>query len=294
MTVGFKKSTFNPVKASQSCRAIISGEELKAFDRKGLIPGPGESAYAFVIRARKCLEDLEIKTPFMKAFEFHLQSAFNQLDTMYGVRPEWPDISIDFSLAFSLKLGYWQERAGSSGQLFLRKELMGGNYWGYHLREVLAHELAHAARCAFPADLLDEYLSYQLSPKWYRRFLGPLLSSPALLPLSLAAVIVDFLRLSMHFFNQADGIEPFLSKGLFWIQVALGLWALKRLTQLALFERAKRVLERICPGHGTWWLFRLTQKEALIVGVLGRWTPFKYLGGGLRRQLICAKLKTPF
>ena len=271
----------------------VDSEELQALDQKGLIPGPNEGADVFIGRVRALLKDLETKPQPKEALELHVQSALNLLESTYGTRPQWPRVSCDQGLSRSLSLGYWEERFGS-GQIFLQKELIRGKVWGYSAREVLAHELAHAARSMFPADLFDEYLSYQLSPRWHRRYLGPLLASPALLAFLLANLVIALTTLLITPFEQKGLFADFLFKGLFGIRITLSFWILGRLTQLLLFWRAGRVLERLSPGFGSWWLFRLTQKEALVVGIMGRRAPFKSLGEGLRRQLFRAKLKKFF
>lgn len=275
----------SPTESEEPCK--FSGDEIDLLDARGLIPGPFESASSFATRARSAIGEIAPDRQPSDAPE-SLHSALDQLEATYSTRPIWPRITWDFSSARGWQLGCWEELGASCSRISLKGEFARGPHWGYSASEVLAHELAHAARCAFPADLLDEYLCYGLSPRKYRRLLGPLLASPRLVTLTIISAGTGLFSLIAAVLPNS-GLADLGLQGALWSQILVGLCLTERLARIALFWRAEGVLERFDRGKGRWWLFRLTQKEACAIGLKGRVCTVMFPEKGPRRELFRAQ-----
>ncbi len=253
--------------------------ELIRLDALGLIPGPDECEVEFWARATRCLE-----SPNSGDSTRHC-TALNRVQAEYGVYPRWVKIDFDHAALRWWQIGAWE--GGDFPRIVLQNALYRGSYGGYSHQEVLAHELAHAARSAFSHDLFDEFLCYQLSVSGLRRFLGPYCSqpwTPILLLSALAAnviwVVIEVVAPETLFAELAFGV---------WMIAygAVGCSLLRFAFCLALFMRAKHLLCKVFgKSRGRWWLFRLSQKEALSVGLLGLNSQGLTCGSGPRRRLL--------
>lgn len=257
--------------------------DLLALDAFGLIPGPDESEGEFCLRVAR----IQATHYYSNAKLPQLDSVFERVRATFGIFPRWA--RIDFC---QHDLRWWQVGGwdgGDAPRIALQSALYRGEYWGYSCSEVLAHELAHAARCAFPHDTFDEFLCYQLSKSWLRRKFGPYFSqkwTPSLLCLAVAssAVMPLCTELDSHFFAAQTAVAAWCV-----IQCALMAKFLQVALYCSLFARARRLLfKALGEGDGRWWLFRLTQQDALSIGFWGvRWRVL-LRGKGPRRRLLRA------
>ncbi len=132
---------------------------------------------------------------------------------------------------------------------------------------------------AFQADLFDEYLCYKTSDLRYRRLLGPYFSSFAAMPMvCMFAMSCLLLSSSLFFFPNSVFEELAWKFWLFALTLQISIFFCY-LSLFGLFTLATFRLKRAFGDRGSWWLFRLTQKEALKVAFLGA----KYLKGFNRR-----------
>lgn len=164
--------------------------ELVRWNKLGLIPGPAESEEAFLERVKFCLNlrnELkdELLPPDRKDASFDILAApFKISEENFDVRPEW--VPLFFS---NWKLLPWHggsawifqcEKDGPLGAVLqLRKAFFSKTrYLGLYERgELIAHEMAHAARMAFDEKEYEEIFAYKTSKQGISRTFGPILQS---------------------------------------------------------------------------------------------------------------------
>ncbi|MBS0622070.1 MAG: hypothetical protein JSR80_03830 [Verrucomicrobia bacterium] len=135
---------------------------FKEWNQRGLIPGPAESEEGFFKRAANA-------EPQVLGSE--QEEALQCLEALYGIRPDW--VPITWSRK---KLAFWQGGCAwvksDQGLRSVALQLHPGNF--YARKELLTHELVHAARLGFDEPKFEEYFAYKTSGLGYRRLLGPL------------------------------------------------------------------------------------------------------------------------
>ncbi len=156
------------------------------WNRRGLIPGPNENEEDFRNRVLAA------------------QQLSSGVVELYNISPDWVEV-IESDRGLMPWHGAVMMTDGSKAALQVRRRLP----WGYDRAELIAHELAHAGRCAFDEPLFEEFFAYQLSKRRWRRILGPIICRPwevwtlmgamlagAWLPaIPLALVVIGFTRL---------------------------------------------------------------------------------------------------
>lgn len=234
---------------------------LRYFDQIGWIPGPRETAGAFANRLKKRGSN------FVPPCSVLQQLATHRIWTLFKVRPQGYRWQFDQSTLRFWQIGYFQSDGGDASDHIAIKAQGQGTRWRYSADEVLAHELAHAARAAFPADLYDEYLCYKTSDFRYRRLLGPYFSSFAAIPM-ICLSIMSCLILSLSLALFPNSIFEELAWRLWLLALTLQISIfLCYLLLFGLFALAAFRLKKTFGDGGSWWLFRLTQKEALKVAL---------------------------
>jgi len=190
----------------------LSEETLIAYNKIGLIPGPGEDAEAFGQRVDYSLhltarlpeelkshlkDDLQPKEDQSNEI---LQQAAANLKNRYDCAPDWtPLFFSDYKLPFWQGGCAWifqmEENTPTSALIQLRKNFKHSpRYLGiYHRNELLTHELSHCGRMMFQEPKFEEILAYRTSNSSFRRSFGALLQSSkesALIMLLLFMLIV--------------------------------------------------------------------------------------------------------
>jgi len=154
---------------------MIADEELLRLNSQGFIPGPDETEEEFVRRVEVVKNEFEKGGQIPRAHwdwvRIHLKEAFD-------FEPHCLPVSYS-----NRSLAPWQGAAawiegGRIVSVQLREGLRKGSYWGYRRSEILAHEAVHAARSAFDAPQFEEFFSYFVSEKWWRRAFGPIVRRP--------------------------------------------------------------------------------------------------------------------
>ena len=146
----------------------MTDEELLAYAKRGLIPGPHEDEMAFLERASKAVP---LNLP-----EWKEVSSFTE--NLYGFAVDW--VPCTYS---NHKLPFWEGAATWISEdklpsIQLRRSFKKGKYFGYQRTEVLSPEAIHAARCMFEEPHFEEILAFRTSSSPLRRFLGPLFRKP--------------------------------------------------------------------------------------------------------------------
>ncbi len=234
---------------------MYTDEELIAFNRRGLIPGPNQTETQFVAKV-ELLEGLEsdrVKTT----------GAFESTLRLFDIEPDW------LSLIHSRKgLSFWEGAVTWKDErpegfcvpaIQIRDDLEQsflGRY--YPLDEMLAHETVHAVRCDFHEPVFEEILAYQTAGKSWRRWLGPLLQHPGetkgFLILLILAVVAQWLDLLLSC--------PFWVGLFVWLPwIALGCGVVRLWKNQAVFKRCLSKLEKVVGKSARAVALRLTDLE---------------------------------
>ncbi len=156
----------------------LTDEELMDWNRKGKIPGPGETEEDFL---RRILRSKPERTKHSLSGEI-LREPLKKVEELFDIRPDW--VNIDASgkgLRFS-EAAYCLVKGKDVTVTVRRNFMKKKKYLGLYRRdEVIAHELAHAGRMAFEDSPLEELLAYKTSSGRHR-FWGPFFSGTGLFP----------------------------------------------------------------------------------------------------------------
>jgi hypothetical protein len=226
---------------------MVLRENLLAWNRKGLIPGPKQKDEQFIAKVLKLsqgdryeLAQFDLSPDWLiLVYSSKGLSPWEGAMTWVNPHPDGfgiPTVQLRDDLKFSV----------------LRK-------W-YPLEELIAHEIVHAVRADFEEDVFEEILAYQTSSKRWRRWLGPLLRHPReayiFLGLLLIALLIQWVDMSISLPSWCS-----LFLWLPWLSLGLGL---VRLTHhQSIFQRC---LENIGEAVGDRRLslpiaLRLTDRE---------------------------------
>ncbi len=165
---------------------------LLEFDRQGLFPAPEESAGDFAERLTRladAVNDLDSQlqnhpvceiVPGIK-LESSLQipqalrgEALNLVNDLYGVKPQWvPGFFADESFG-ALWGGCALSDEESGLVLFIIRKLFARKrrWLFYDRRELMAHEMTHAAHQSLNEWQLEEYFAYRTAQSPLRKFFG--------------------------------------------------------------------------------------------------------------------------
>lgn len=175
--------------------ALLSDEQLIAFNKRGIIPGPYETEEDFIKRAHFCLglrQELSQSSDIPASFEqiesnlsqSILKPAFAVSEELFDITPDW--IPIVFSndqmppwhggCAWIFQLS---DDTPTAALLQLRKQFYNAErYLGlYDRTEIASHELSHVGRMLFEEPRFEEVLAYRTSKSRLRRWLGPIVES---------------------------------------------------------------------------------------------------------------------
>lgn len=201
----------------------IHEDEFPSLNEQGLIPGPEETEEDFTKRTRYCLnlnrelvQQCELPSPIDSQTSQSLLNAISPfVKKAYGFSPNW--VPIIFS---NHQLAPWHggcawifqvTHESPLGALFqLRKAFLHSQrYLGiYNRDELMIHEAAHIGRMAFQEPNFEELLAYQSSNSAFRKWFGPIISSPKE---SLYFVLSCFLAFAGTFYYTFLDGPPFLN-----------------------------------------------------------------------------------
>ncbi|ADI37562.1 hypothetical protein, putative type III secreted [Waddlia chondrophila 2032/99] len=272
--------------------------EIKKFielDKRGLIPGPGESEEAFAKRAAYCLSlkdflksTLEGKIPFdSKEAPLDLsEQDMERVDKQYGIRPDW--VPVFFS---NTRLTPWHggcawifqmdESSPTAAFLQLRKSFFFSDQYLKVLRkeEVVAHELAHVGRMCFEEPKFEEFLAYQSSSAVWRRYLGPLVQSTWESMLFVFLLFVIFLFDLFLFWHGDYGSY----QNWMWLKTIPLVLAFIGVVRLVVrhwqFKKCSNTLSRLISNPCTvkQVLYRLTDQEIISFGSMDKQSLISYI-----------------
>lgn len=272
-------------------------EKILDLDKRGLVPGPGESEDAFEKRADYCLSlkdnlksSLGENSPF-NPDDAPLDLSENDLEKTsecYGIRPDW--VPVFYS---NEKLTPWHggcawifqmdESSPTSAFLQLRKAFYTSDtYLGLlQKKEVLSHELSHVGRMCFEEPKFEELIAYQSSSTSWRRWFGPLVQSAweslLFVFLLLMIFIVD---LFLFWYGDFDAYTR-----LMWLKLIplglIGIAGARLLLRHQQLKKCRKTLSNIIsnPLTVSAVLYRLTDKEIIAFGSMDKNAVIDYMKG---------------
>lgn len=163
---------------------MIPQDKLKEWSEAGWIVGPSETEESFVkridiqqtfITSPKQLEK-KAKIDSLESLE-NTRSVMKFLEKHLKVIPKW--IMLGYS---NRGLTPWEGAAAWTFDfgsfLQLRKGFKKGRFLFYKREEVILHEALHSLRSAFDEPRFEEIIACYYAKKSWRRFFGPLFSTP--------------------------------------------------------------------------------------------------------------------
>ncbi len=204
--------------------------ELLALNQRCIFPGPNESEEVFFKRASALLPCAYNNCVFTETF---------------NSSPDWIQASTDsHGLSFWEGAATWIEENGDGSRSY---QIQLKDSWLtrlYPKEEIIAHEMVHAARLMFDESRFEEILAYQTSKNRFRRYFGPIFSSPkeskCALALLFTSLLCSWTEIALDFNLVGNTIFalPFLAFG-------FGLFRLIRAQHI--FSKAMRNLARSIP-----------------------------------------------
>jgi len=216
----------------------MNADHLKQLGEAGWIVGPDESKQGFIKRIKK---QRSFAKENLESIEAH-PKVIQIMQRKLGVYPSW--IQVRYS---NRGLNLWEGAASwiteYGNWIQLRRAFRKGRFLGYQKEEVILHEAVHSVRCAFEEPRFEEILAHIFAKKKWRRYLGPLFTTPR------QAYLFLFTLCFTCFIPLVPSIYLFYSIGrLMWNQYT--------------FKKALKNIERFFPNassHGI--ALRLTDTE---------------------------------
>lgn len=245
---------------------MIKDERLLQLNKNGIIPGPGETEEAFLLRADYC-EKLHKHFPVDMPDEMESISAYSDALNMsrrcFDIVPTW--IPLFFS---NYQLRFWQggcawifqqsEELPTAAFFQLRRTFRSRPaYLGlYHRDEIISHETAHAGRMMFQEPKYEELLAYQTAASSFRKWFGPLVQSSKE---SMLFVLLLFFTMVFDLYHVF--FDTLVLPWFKLLPLGMLVYTLYRLyRKQKTFERAKKRLGEVSP-HADAVLYRLRDKE---------------------------------
>ena len=259
----------------------ISDEKLRVLNKHGFIPGPNESSTNFMKRVETYQTIGVLKNIDGDRWGFydedaiptaHLKQGAEVSKELWDIEPCWihgyynnrelmfwnggTTWLIDVE-EMPFPLLFFQLNKSFSNS----KTLLGI----YNRDEILAHEMAHVGRAAFPNSKYEEIFAYQSSKSFLRRLLAPVVQSSkeVLLFASCLAIILfmdaTFLMLEEYYWYGIAMWAKLVPCGM--IAYALGRLFLRRYT----FRRCQQILRKMMPDAAkiNFVMYRLDDNEIL-------------------------------
>jgi hypothetical protein len=259
----------------------MTDEDLNRLNRQGLIAGPGETEEEFKRRVDYCLslnetmaENFSEEVPFAKQNSRLaapiLKESFELTKKLYDVKPDWiPCFFSNYHLAPWHGGCAWifqkSDDTPMGAFLQLRKALFRKSvYFGFYKRkELVAHELCHAARMMFEEPEFEEMLAYRTSSASFQKYLGSIARSSIEAMVFFLAV---FLIVLIDIMVLVSGYEHLLEP-LMWLKLiplamvayaGMRLWKSGR-TFRRCFKNLRKTLGASDPANAV--IYRLTDEE---------------------------------
>lgn len=253
----------------------MNQSELVRWNKKGLIPGPGENEVDFLRRVAFCeglkdqLNGDVLPADRLDGGQAFLEGALTVTEHLYDIRPDW--VPLFFS---NWKLLPWHggsawifqlEKEGPLGAVLqLRKAFYHQERYLrlYHRDELIGHEMAHAARMAFEEKKYEEIFAYKTSKKGLSARLGPILQSSIeskwFVFLLSTLLLLDLFLLLMGSWDAYFAFQPL--KVIPLLLVVYGAYRLNKRKRL-LKKAEESVASLIGNEKARFVLFRLKDKE---------------------------------
>lgn len=184
----------------------------------GFWPGPGESEDHFIKRI-EYTKARYAQTPDLFNSE-RKKSILHITQHAFGIAQlEIPVIFQNKGLSFWEGAVLWIDDVSGLAipSIQIRESFLKGSYLFYHIEEVIAHEVLHAARIEYNESKYEEIIAYRTSPQSIRKYIGPLFATvkDAYIFIGLFALGLVFELIAL-FLGILDQI-PFLGLPVFWI-----------------------------------------------------------------------------
>ena len=197
---------------------MLSNMDLLAIAQSGFWPGPGESEDHFIKRIEHN-KRRDVQTPDLFNLE-RKNSILHITQTAFGIAQlEIPVVFQNQGLSFWEGAVLWIEDASglAIASIQIRENFLNGSYLFYHIEEVVAHEILHAARIEYDEPKYEEIIAYRTSPQSIRKYIGPLFATVKdtciFIGLFAFGLIFELIALFLGILDQV----PFLSFPVFWI-----------------------------------------------------------------------------
>lgn len=203
---------------------------------RGLFPGPSETFEAFFAR----VESLSSK----EVSEY--SSALVHLNKIYNAAPDWMEATVQ-----SQGLMPWEGAVlwieESSAQVRTCRIQLNDSFLSrlYPRDEMLAHELVHAMRLMFDEKRFEEILAYQTSKNRFRRYFGPLFSTPKETKGFIALVLLTSVSYWAEVIFNLDLVGEYILALPFF---ALGLGIFRLWRSQRIFSKALRKIKQLIPA----------------------------------------------
>lgn len=252
---------------------MMTPEKLKELGAAGWIIGPDESVEGFVKRidiqstfSKGKLESIEQNSTVMKQIQERFQVSPSWIQVRYsnrGLKP-W-----EGAASWITEFGNWIQ---------LRKRFRKGSFLGYREDDVIIHEAIHSLRFTFEEPRFEEIIAHAFTKKRWRRYLGPLFSTPN----------------QAYIFLTTLFLTPFAPI----IPSAYLLWRVGVLMQSQrLFKKALKKIQALFPKTSPYAvILRLTDAEIQLFAKQDLKTLEDYIQSqkdSLRWQQLLANLKNP-
>ena len=174
---------------------MLQDNELRAYNRRGLLPGPEETEEQFLERVR-LLESAAAPEHALSSEEW--KEVHEITERLFDFSVDWVKAFYsDKGLPFWEGAGTWMEKAP---QIQIKSSFRKRSRISFYRKEeILAHESVHAARMAYHCPRFEEHFAFLTSRCGFRKILGPLFRYPwesavllLLLLVSLAAQAASF------------------------------------------------------------------------------------------------------
>ncbi len=197
---------------------MLSKIDCLKMAESGFWPGPGESEDHFTKR----IEYTKTRsTQIPDLFNSERKKSILQITQhAFGItKLQIPVIFQNKGLSFWEGAVVWIDNVSGLAipSIQIKQNFLKGSYFFYHIEEVVAHEILHAARIEYDESKYEEILAYRTSPQSVRKYIGPLFATVRdtymFIGLFALGLVFELIALFLGIIEQI----PFLSLPVFWI-----------------------------------------------------------------------------
>lgn len=175
---------------------MLQDNELRAYSKRGLLPGPEETEERFLERVALVQK---VETPPNPLTDEEWKEAQKITEKLFDFSVDWVKAFYnDKGLPFWEGAATWIEKAPliQLKSTFRKKR----RFSLYRKEEILAHESVHAARMAYRSPRFEEHFAFLTSKSSFRRLFGPLFRYPWESALLLLLLVVSLGAQAASFF----------------------------------------------------------------------------------------------